>query len=955
MSRHLGRQSGRGVRAVAAILALLAGIGYHALVAPSALAATLTVDSTVDAPDASPGDGVCATAAGECTLRAAIQEANALPGADTVTVPAGTFTLSIPGAGEKDAATGDLDLYDVLTIIGAGAGSTVIDGGGLDRVFDVAASATVDISNLTITNGAADKGGGIKSLGDVLDLSNVSLTANATTGPGAGAFFSGGTATLVNVVISGNSSAENGGGLAVDSAVITLTDGTVSGNSAIGKGGGIQIGVSALLNLYRSTVDGNVSIDKGGGINVEGAAVVINVTISGNTSAVKGGGLHQGTGTLTIDNTTITGNIGPLADGIFSSGATTLSSTIVASNGTINCLGAITSNGYNLDSASSCGLVGTGDLQNTDPLLGSLQDNGGPTQTHALSFVSPALDAGPPTCPPPATDQRGIVRPQDGDGVDGAQCDIGAFEFVLNQPPVLDPVGDQSGDELVLMTFSATASDSDTGDELSFSLFGSVPGGASIHPVSGVFTWTPSEAQGPGDYSFDVVVTDDSSPNLSDSETISVTVNETNQAPVAVADTLEIDEDTPGEVFVLANDSDQDGDQLTVTGVTQPPVGTVQITPDGSVLYLPPVDFAGATAFTYTVGDGHDGFAVGVVSVVVLAVNDAPVGFADSVILTSYRSQAIHVLANDWDPDGDELHIESVSSSEHGRVEINSDGSVTFTPDIGWVGTDTFTYIVADPEGAWDEVTVVVELPVATLQGARRLAQQLGVGALPFESPEPESPRGEPLVTLADSVTLLAAVFYQTLLALQLPLSTLALALALVMMVALVTTPGVPLILTGSRRRYRSVVRLDRESILPVYAEPAGSEVIYNYDRVAQGIVSTGSTLQKAGARWRSVETPNGEGWVDDEYLSEQIDLQSFQADQRPVRLVIKLADRLRGRRSITSLRADRCVFSITSSFPTAVSSSIRRSLMARFEAASRKESQARFSRRLSTERRASC
>ena len=95
-----------------------------------------------------------------------------------------------------------------------------------------------------------------------------------------------------------------------------------------------------------------------------------------------------------------------------------------------------------------------------------------------------------------------------------------------NEPPVLDPVGDMSGDEETLISFTATASDPDLADTLTFSLGGTVPSGAAITPGTGDFTWTPTEAQGPGAYTFDVVVTDDGSPNLNDSETITITVNE---------------------------------------------------------------------------------------------------------------------------------------------------------------------------------------------------------------------------------------------------------------------------------------------------------------------------------------------------------------------------------------------------------------------------------------------
>src|SRR6266516_2056309 len=101
------------------------------------MAAVFTVNSTVDAVDVSPGDGACATLGGRRTPRAAVQEANARPGADGVNLPAGTYVLAILGAGEDAAVTGDLDITDDLTITGAGAESTIVDGGHIDRVFHV--------------------------------------------------------------------------------------------------------------------------------------------------------------------------------------------------------------------------------------------------------------------------------------------------------------------------------------------------------------------------------------------------------------------------------------------------------------------------------------------------------------------------------------------------------------------------------------------------------------------------------------------------------------------------------------------------------------------------------------------------------------------------------------------------------------------------------------------------
>src|SRR5207247_9755677 len=130
--------------------------------ADGTMAANFTVDSTADAVDARPGDGVCATLAGQCTLRAAVQEANARPGTDSISVPPGTYVLAIPGAGEDASATGDLDITDDLTITGSGAGSTIVDGGHLDRVFHVVGllgGPTVHTSDLTARKRVPDRGG----------------------------------------------------------------------------------------------------------------------------------------------------------------------------------------------------------------------------------------------------------------------------------------------------------------------------------------------------------------------------------------------------------------------------------------------------------------------------------------------------------------------------------------------------------------------------------------------------------------------------------------------------------------------------------------------------------------------------------------------------------------------------------------------------------------------------
>jgi CSLREA domain-containing protein len=336
------------------------------------------VNSFGDGTDANPGDGVCETAQGNdvCTLRAAIQEANALQGADSISIPSGLYTLTVAGANEDDSATGDLDITEDLTIEGKGTGSVVIDGNGKttgDRVLDISNGIRVYVSGLTFKNGKTDTGGGIKNAGD-LALSRV----------------------------------------------------TVSGNSATtGEGGGISSEGS--LTLDKVTVSGNTSGGSGGGIENHGDLTITNSTISGNTSAGNGGALRD-YGTAFLLNATISGNKAASGGGIAHNGAVQLKNTIVSDNTNGNCWAGIISLGHNLSSDSACNFTAVGDFINTDPLLEPLNDNGGRTFTHALMAGSPSIDAGDNGgCP--NRDQRWVLRALDGNDDNVASCDIGSYEF----------------------------------------------------------------------------------------------------------------------------------------------------------------------------------------------------------------------------------------------------------------------------------------------------------------------------------------------------------------------------------------------------------------------------------------------------------------------------------------------------------------------------------------------
>ncbi len=407
------------------------------------------IDTTADAGDVDPGDGACDDGAGTCSLRAAIMEANALPGAHAISLPAGTYILTIPGTGEDAAASGDLDITGDLTIDGAGADSSIIDANGIDRVFQVLPGMTVKMDGVTVRNGnLRGPGGGISNRG-AITLTN-SVVTDSTGGHGGG-IFNNGTMTLTDSTVSDSSgdggvysSADGLGGGIFNNGTMTVNRSTVSGNTAPGVywfpvGGGGIFNSRGTMTLTHSTVSGNTAGT--GVVNLNGSLTVQNSTISGNTgnTGYGGGGLinfsFHGHATTSVssstiaENTNLAGRGHAIAVAFSPAGSLTVKNSILAgptAGAGGDCYGGVTSLGHNLASDNSCGLSGSGDLNNTNPLLGPLADDGGPTETHPLLSGSPAIDAVPLASCAVSTDQRGVARPQ------GSACDIGAYELVAD-------------------------------------------------------------------------------------------------------------------------------------------------------------------------------------------------------------------------------------------------------------------------------------------------------------------------------------------------------------------------------------------------------------------------------------------------------------------------------------------------------------------------------------------
>jgi beta-glucanase (GH16 family) len=333
----------------------------------------------------------------------------------------GTVAFAPALAGQTIALTsGPLVLTKNVTIDASAAPGLVLSGGGADRVFIVNPGVNARLAHLTIADGFGfDLAGGILNNG-ILELERCTVRDNRV-GAVAGDFWKGGGGVY------------NGGG-----SRLRLVDSVVRDNTTqLVDGGGVYVFLNAQAAIERSTITGNVAGNVGGGIRSLGQATLVNSTVSGNTaSGWYGGAVFHTDGVMRLVNTTVTGNTSPpwapaaIFVGTFTDASASLSTvnSVIGDNATTACfLGAfgggavsITSDGHNVFTDGSCAPTATDQVVAT-ALLGPLGDNGGPTPTQMPSPGSPALDAANAAlCP--ATDQRGVPRPQ------GAGCDVGAVE-----------------------------------------------------------------------------------------------------------------------------------------------------------------------------------------------------------------------------------------------------------------------------------------------------------------------------------------------------------------------------------------------------------------------------------------------------------------------------------------------------------------------------------------------
>ena len=413
-------------------------LGMGLLVACSSSWATVffNVNSVLDEVDNDVTDALCLTASGTCTLRAAIMQANHINLPVSVSVPAGTYLITLPAVNallgpEEQTGGFDVLLSTDLKIRGAGSASTIIDGNSIDTVFTV--FGKLELDNVTIRGGygsdllygnteyhvhGALQSEGDMSLNDSIVRDNLSQFC-CLNGDGA--------LTITRTVIESNN-----GGYAAVCGEATIIDSTIAGNSGNGfTGEGTIIGSTIANNGH-------------GGIFAADNLVVVNSTITGNSAASGAGIYYDGSTSGTaanVYNSTIAFNdadTGPGGGVYVSSGSFNIYNTLIAGNTNSaiipdDCSGPIFSHANNLlGTTSGCAITKINASQygllNSLDYLGPLADNGGPTQTIALLDGSNAIDGGPSVgcfdrnSQIITEDQRGFPRPL------GARCDIGAFE-----------------------------------------------------------------------------------------------------------------------------------------------------------------------------------------------------------------------------------------------------------------------------------------------------------------------------------------------------------------------------------------------------------------------------------------------------------------------------------------------------------------------------------------------
>lgn len=732
--------------------------------------ATFTVNTTLDTIDVVLGDGFARDASGNTSLRAAIMEANALAGADTIELPSGTYALTRSGSNENGAFVGDLDILQSLTITGAGQSTTAINGSGLDRVFHIlgvftVGGPTVTITGVTITGGQAPNvagssgngGGGILNEFSTLNLDGVTIRNNRSGsgsfgGDGGGIYTVVGTTTIDNSTITQNTTGNgtiiggDGGGVASLTSTTTIRDSVISNNRTgdggsgtinAGDGGGIssasaEITRNGFLTVLRTTVSGNAvgttqRGDGGGIITHDERFVLEDSMISGNT-AWRGGGVFLSIArSSSLVDTTISGNTATAggAGGLYVTtsfdqliSGTTISGTTISGNQAPNS-GSFDGGGGIINQGEIESIINSTISGNTTNSVG-----GGIANYDNINRIVNTTIAGNTgsnggglfhmlfsNFTPVIGDLRNTIL-ADNTATNTLNHDfvqLGTLTTAVNN--LLET---RSGHSIVNGT-----NGNKVGVDPRLASLGDNGGPTRTHSLltgspainAGISTGAPSTDQR-------------GLPRPSGGAVDIGAFEVQNTAPVATNDSYSTNEDTiltvsaPG---VLGNDTDAEGNPLTAVLVSSTSNGSLIFNANGSFTYRPRFNFNGTDSFTYRARDGVNDSNIATVTITINAVNDAPRPTPVITRITTSEDVAVEGQLAAVDPEGDPFTFSSPPefAPQNGTVTVNSNGTWTYTPNSNFFGTDVFGYRVTDDKGASDvgavEITVtsVNDAPVA--------------------------------------------------------------------------------------------------------------------------------------------------------------------------------------------------------------------------------------------------
>ena len=589
-------------------------------------------------------------------------------------------------------------------------------------------TANVDIDGDVDGDGDSDVtidgGGAVEVLSvdgaDVI-LEALEITGGYSRGSGGGISASDATVRLVDSQVSGNIARFGAGIYSADSSV-TVIGSTISGNSATQSGGGIHSQGSGGLLVIGSDVSDNESLSRGGGISSSAAELtVVNSTVAGNWSYSGGGVYYGGEGRVGLYGTTVYGNTagdpddlagsrGNGAAGVHIEGRNASSLQIADSTITANVFQGFLGTDALLENGGGLKVFGTLSLTNSI-VAGNTATNtsgadGDPDALGDIQLLGTNIVGD--TLYEPGSGTYDFYEQTSAAYEDGALTGI-ALPGVFLVDASGDPVLADNGGPVPTVTLDPNpgnpahdAADLGLAIDLDETATGFDYNGDG--DTDDTFTTLAALLQTDADGNPRAEDSDGDGTAIADLGATETGVGD--RLPVAADDTATTVEETPVTVDVLANDTDPDGDALTIVEALAGN-GTAEIV-DGTILYTPRDDFFGVDTIDYTIVDATGGYSRATVSVTVTNVDDGVIAADDAVETDEDVALTIDVAANDIDVDRDGLTVTLLDDVENGTLTQNDDGTFEYLPDLNYYGTDSFSYEISDGQGNSDTADVSI-------------------------------------------------------------------------------------------------------------------------------------------------------------------------------------------------------------------------------------------------------